>query len=149
VIARVRYPTLVLILSLSARLLIAAVFAIAGLAKFRQRAAFQQTLIAFAAPVALTPALAVALPSLELIIAAALLPTRTASFAARGAVLLLVLFTLVIARTLLPRDPEPEAAVATSDGGLRLRYWVAGRTHKGGRLNVLPTRMVGQPFHLI
>jgi len=50
---------------------------------------------------------------------------------------------------LLPRDPEPEAAVATSDGGLRLRYWVAGRTHKGGRLNVLPTRMVGQPFHLI
>ena len=104
--SRVDYPTLVLIVSLSARLLLAAVFAIAGIAKFRQRAVFQQTLIAFAAPAALTPALAIALPSLELILAAALLPTRTAPFAALGALLLLVLFTLVIARTLL-RGAKP------------------------------------------
>lgn len=89
-----------LVLGLTARLLLAAVFAIAGVAKLRQRAQLRQTLLAFAIPAALAPTIAAVLPLLELLLAATLLPPRTAPLAVLGALLLLAVFTAAIARSL-------------------------------------------------
>jgi methylamine dehydrogenase accessory protein MauD len=86
---------------IAARLLLAAVFLIAGLAKLMDRSGLRQTLIDFGVPVLLVSPLGVLLPLGELAIALALLPAATARYGAVGALGLLVLFTAAISLALL------------------------------------------------
>jgi peroxiredoxin/uncharacterized membrane protein YphA (DoxX/SURF4 family) len=77
---------------LIARLLLAAVFIVAGLAKLSDRTGSRQAIVAFGVPAALAALLSVALPLAELVVALALLPAATAWWGALGALALLVLF---------------------------------------------------------
>jgi uncharacterized membrane protein YphA (DoxX/SURF4 family) len=75
---------------LVARVLLALVFVVAGLAKLADRAGSRQALRDFGVPAALAPPLGSLLPLAEL--AVALLPTRSAWWGALGALVLLLLF---------------------------------------------------------
>jgi peroxiredoxin len=77
---------------LLARLLLAVVFVLAGLAKLADLKGSQQALWDFGVPTLLARPLGVLLPLAELVVAAALLPTLTAWWAALGALVLLLLF---------------------------------------------------------
>jgi len=79
-----------------ARLLLAVVFVIAGLAKLIDRSGSRQALIDFGIPVRFAPQLGILLPLGELVIALALLPMATARWGALAALALLVLFTAAI-----------------------------------------------------
>lgn len=85
---------------LVARIGLAAVFALAALAKLGRRAETESTLASFDLPVRLRRPIAVALPAIELAIAAALLPAASAPYAAAAALLLLAAFSLAVARVL-------------------------------------------------
>src|SRR5260370_36919116 len=74
------------------RLLLAVVFAVAGLAKLADRAGSRQALVAFGVPALLAPPSGVLLPLAELAVAVALLPVATARWGALGALVLLLLF---------------------------------------------------------
>ena len=76
----------------AARLLLAAVFAVAGLAKLTDRAGSRQTLADFGVPVALAGLFGLALPLAELAVAVALLPVETAWWGAVAAFGLILLF---------------------------------------------------------
>jgi thiol-disulfide isomerase/thioredoxin/uncharacterized membrane protein YphA (DoxX/SURF4 family) len=89
------------------RLLLAGVFAVAGVAKLRDPAGTRQALADFRVPAAWTAALAVVLPLLELAIAAALLPRTTAVPAALAAMGLLLSFSAAMA-ALLARGRRPD-----------------------------------------
>ncbi len=82
---------------LTARLLLAAVFAVAGIAKLLDRDGSRQALIGFGVPERLAPPLAILLPLAELIVAVALLPLVFAWWGAIGALALLGLFVVGIA----------------------------------------------------
>ncbi len=82
------------------RLLLAAVFLVAGLTKLTDRAGSQHALVAFGVPTALAAPLGVALPLAELVIASALLPVTTAWWGALGALALLMVFVAGIAYNL-------------------------------------------------
>ena len=84
------------ILLLAARLLLAGVFGVAGLAKLADRAGSRQAFIDFGVPVALANPLSVLLPLAELVIAVALLPLASAWIGALGALSLLLLFIVGI-----------------------------------------------------
>jgi peroxiredoxin len=85
---------------LVARLLLAAVFAVAGLAKLGRRTETESTLAAFGvAPLRRRP-IALALPAVELAVAVALLPAASAPYAGVAAALLLALFSFEVARVL-------------------------------------------------
>jgi len=85
---------------LAARLLLSAVFGVAGLAKLADRAGSRQALIDFGVPNTLAVPLAVVLPLAELVVAGTLLPVASAWFAALGALSLLLLFVFGIALNL-------------------------------------------------
>jgi peroxiredoxin/uncharacterized membrane protein YphA (DoxX/SURF4 family) len=90
-----------------ARLLLAAVFAVAGIAKLADRDGTRRAVRDFGVPSALAPALAFLLPVAELAVAAGLVPGASARFAAAGAAALLALFTIAIANALLRgRTPD-------------------------------------------
>jgi len=92
---------------LAIRLLLAAVFLLAGLAKLANRNGSRQALIDFGIPGILASPLGILLPLAELAVAAALLPVASAWFGAVGAVSLLLLFILGIAINLaLGRSPN-------------------------------------------
>jgi peroxiredoxin/uncharacterized membrane protein YphA (DoxX/SURF4 family) len=92
---------------LTARLFLAAVFAVAGVAKLVDRAGARRSARAFGVPDALAPAFAVLLPAAELICAAALVPARSASWGAAGALILLVLFiAAIVVNMALGRRPD-------------------------------------------
>jgi peroxiredoxin/uncharacterized membrane protein YphA (DoxX/SURF4 family) len=74
------------------RLLLAAVFAVAGLAKLADRLGSQRAVEQFGIPRGLSSPIGVLLPMAELVVAAALIPTVTARWGALGALLLLVIF---------------------------------------------------------
>ncbi len=78
------------------RLLLAAVFAVAGVAKLADLAGSRRAVRDFGLPARFAPALALLLPFAELAIAAALVPSTSARFAAAGAAALLLLFVLAI-----------------------------------------------------
>ncbi len=78
------------------RLLLAAVFAVAGLAKLAAPARTRQTLREFGLPGALAAPLGVLLPLAELALAVALLPLASAWFGAVGALALLLLFSAAV-----------------------------------------------------
>jgi Methylamine utilisation protein MauE/AhpC/TSA family len=111
---------------LLARLLLAAVFAIAGVAKLGRRAGTESTLAAFAVPDRLHRPLAVALPVAELAIAAALLPSATAPWAGVAALLLLAAFTVAIGRA-LARGDEVDCNCFGSLRGSRITGWTLAR----------------------
>ena len=77
---------------LIARLLLAAVFAVAGVAKIADRSGFRKAIIDFGLPSALAGARGLLLPLAELALAAALIPASTALWGAVGALGLLILF---------------------------------------------------------
>jgi len=92
---------------LIARLLLAAVFAVAALAKLGDRRGARQALVDFGVPMALAPALAVLLPPSELAIAVALVVVPWAWYGAVGALALLGLFTAAIVVS-LARGRRPD-----------------------------------------
>lgn len=84
------------IVLLVGRLLLAAVFAVAGFAKFADRVSTRQTILNFGIPIALARPLTSLLPLAEIAVAMALLVTGLARWGAAGALALLVLFTVGI-----------------------------------------------------
>jgi thiol-disulfide isomerase/thioredoxin len=85
---------------LTARLLLAAVFAVAAATKLADRRGSRDAVVAFGAPARFAPLLALGLPLAELAVAVALLPARSASAGALGALALLLIFTSAIAVSL-------------------------------------------------
>jgi peroxiredoxin/uncharacterized membrane protein YphA (DoxX/SURF4 family) len=81
---------------LAVRLLLAAVFTLAGLGKLADRRAWLQTLREFGVPTPVIPSLGLLLPVTELVVALALLPVAMAWWAAWGALVLLFLFVTAI-----------------------------------------------------
>src|SRR5215208_2650336 len=92
---------------LIARLLLALIFLVAGLAKFADRAGSRQGLIEFGVPAALAAPLGVLLPLAELAVAIALIPLATAWWGAAGALALLLLFVVGIGVN-LARGRKPD-----------------------------------------
>src|SRR5919109_3746352 len=82
---------------LGARMLLAAVFGIAGLAKLADRAGTRQALVDFGVPARVTTPFGLLLPLAELAVAVALVPRATAWWGAMGALALLLLFVAAIA----------------------------------------------------
>src|SRR3712207_1818636 len=92
---------------LVARLLLAGVFLVAGLAKLTDRAGSRQGLIGFGIPSALATPLGILLPLAELAVAIALIPISTAWWGALGALALLLLFVVGIGVNLARgRNPD-------------------------------------------
>src|SRR3989440_4627818 len=81
---------------LIARLLLAAVFLVAGLAKMADLAGSRQALRDFGVPAVFASPFGTLLPLAELTVAVALIPTVSAWWAALGAVVLLLLFVVGI-----------------------------------------------------
>src|SRR5215211_1624380 len=92
---------------LVARLLLALVFLVAGVAKLADRTGSRQGLIDFGVPRALASPIGILLPLAELAVAAALIPTSTAWWGAIGALALLLLFVAGISIN-LARGRKPE-----------------------------------------
>jgi peroxiredoxin len=92
---------------LGARLVLAAVFAVAGVAKLLDRPGAREALAGFGLSARLATPLSVALPVVELSVAAALVPRAFAWWAALGALGLLLAFTAVIARSLARGERPP------------------------------------------
>ena len=92
---------------LGARLLLALVFGVAGLAKAADTAGFRRTLVAFGVPDGLAAPLGRILPFVEVLAALALLPLASAWWGAVLALLLLSTFSAAIAMN-LARGQTPE-----------------------------------------
>ena len=87
-------------LGLAARVVLFAVFALAGATKLADRAGTARAAAAFGAPPRLAGPLAIAIPVAELAVAALVLPAATAVTGAAGALALLVAFSTAIAVSL-------------------------------------------------
>ena len=94
-------------LLLIGRLLLALVFAVAGVAKLADRPGSRQAALDFGVPAALATPLAILLPLTELAVAAALIPTATAFWGALAALALLLLFVAGIGVN-LARGRKPD-----------------------------------------
>ena len=81
---------------LFARLVLAVVFVVAGVAKLIDREGSRQAVANFGVPAALAAPLGILLPLAELAVAVALIPTATALWGALGALALLLLFIVGI-----------------------------------------------------
>ncbi len=92
---------------LVARLLLALVFVVAGVAKLADRSGSRQAIIDFGVPATLAAPLGILLPLAELVVAGALIPTLTAWWGAVGALGLLLLFVVGIGAN-LARGRKPE-----------------------------------------
>ena len=92
---------------LIARLLLAGVFLVAGVAKLADRAGSRQAIVDFGLPARLATPLGIVLPLAELAVAVALIPVSTAWWGALGALALLLLFTAGIGIN-LARGRQPE-----------------------------------------
>ena len=109
---------------LVARMLLAAVFLVAGLAKLADRAGSRQAIQEFGLPAFLARPLGTLLPLVELTIALALIPTISAWWGAIGACALLLLFVAGIGLNLI-RDGPPIATVSVNSIPLR---WAGSRS---------------------
>ena len=89
------------------RLFLAAVFAVAGLAKLADREGTRTMVAGFGVPGRVAGAVAIALPIAELTVAGLLLPASTAAYGAISAVALLVIFSAAIAWN-LARGRSPD-----------------------------------------
>jgi uncharacterized membrane protein YphA (DoxX/SURF4 family) len=92
---------------LVARLLLALVFAIAGVAKLADRSGSRQAIIDFGLPASIAGSLGVLLPLAELAVAIALISASTALWGAVGALALLLLFIVGISVN-LARGRKPD-----------------------------------------
>src|SRR3712207_5270289 len=92
---------------LVARLLLAAVFAVAGVAKLADLPGSRQAMRAFGVPGRLAAPLGLLLPTAELAVAVALIPKGSAWWGALGALVLLLLFVAGIGVS-LARGKHPE-----------------------------------------
>jgi peroxiredoxin len=92
---------------LIARLLLAGVFTVAGVAKLADRSGSRQAIIDFGLPSALAGALGLLLPLAELAVALALIPASTVLWGAVGALTLLLLFVVGIGIN-LARGRKPD-----------------------------------------
>src|SRR5215208_3574986 len=92
---------------LLARLLLASVFVVAGVAKLVDRAGSRRAAKDFGVPTALAPALGILLSLAELAVAVALILASSAWWGAVGALVLLLLFVVGIAAN-LARGRKPE-----------------------------------------
>ena len=95
------------IVILFARLLLAAVFVVAGVAKLADREGSRRAVADFGVPSALAAPLGILLPLAELAVAVALIPTSTAFWGAVGALVLLLLFVAGIGAN-LARGRRPD-----------------------------------------
>src|SRR3712207_5680913 len=95
------------LLTLFARLLLASVFATAGLAKLADRVGSRRVAADFGLPAALSAPLGVLLPLAELAVAVALIPAASALWGALGSLALLLLFVVGIGVN-LARGHKPE-----------------------------------------
>ena len=84
------------VVSLAARLLLAAVFFVAAVAKLTSRGSSRRAVSAFGVPAVLIRPVAVLLPLVELAIAALLVPATTAAVGAAAALVLLGVFVVAI-----------------------------------------------------
>src|SRR5262245_30467847 len=82
---------------LIARLLLAGVFGVAGVAKATDKAGSRKAMIGFGVPEALAGPLGRGLPYIEMLVAIALIPLATAWWGAVGSLALLGMFTIAIA----------------------------------------------------
>jgi peroxiredoxin len=90
----------------AAQLGLAAVFTTAAIAKLRDRAGSRTAVVDFGLPLALAGPVAALLPVAELLVALALIPTRSAAWGALGGLVLLLAFSAAIAANLaLGRAP--------------------------------------------
>ena len=92
---------------LAARLLLAAVFAVASMTKFADLPGSRRAVRDFGVPGQLATPFGVLLPLVELAVAVALIPKASARYGALGALMLLILFVLGIATT-LARGRRPD-----------------------------------------
>jgi peroxiredoxin len=92
---------------LATRVLLAGVFALAGVTKLADRQGSRQAAVDFGVPAPLATPVGVLLPLAELAVAAALIPATTATWGAAGALALLLVFVAGIASN-LARGREPE-----------------------------------------
>ncbi|MBS1892957.1 MAG: redoxin domain-containing protein [Actinobacteria bacterium] len=111
---------------LVARLLLAAVFAVAAVGKLTGRSRTVETLAEFGVAEPLRRPVAIALPLAELAIAIALLPAATAAWAALTAAILLAVFTAAVART-LALGREVDCNCFGSLGPSRISRWTLAR----------------------
>ncbi|MEO8970985.1 MAG: MauE/DoxX family redox-associated membrane protein, partial [Ktedonobacteraceae bacterium] len=88
------------ILLLVARLLLAVVFVVSGLAKIADLKGSQKAVEGFGVPSLLAVPLGTILPFAELAVAVALIPTASALYGAIGAAVLLVVFIIGISANL-------------------------------------------------
>jgi len=95
------------VLVLAARLVLAAVFVVSGIAKLADRSGSRKAVRDFGVPDWLSGPIAAVLPPVELAIALALLPARSALWAGLAGTLLLGLFSVAIAINLL-RGRKPD-----------------------------------------
>ncbi len=139
------------IILLFARLSLAVVFAVAGIAKLVDQSGSRRSVTEFGVPSVLAGPLAVFLPLAELAVAAALIPSTTAWWGAVGAIGLLLLFVVGIGAN-LARGRRPEChcfgqlhsapagwSTLVRNGGLIV---IAALVVVGGRGDVGPS-MVG------
>ena len=92
---------------LTSRLLLAAVFLLAGASKLLDPLGLRKALRGFGVPPALARPMVVLLPVLELVIAAALIPARLAWYGARGAFALLIAFMVAVGIAMI-RGRKPD-----------------------------------------
>ena len=92
---------------LASRLLLAAVFLLAGATKLTDPAGWRKGLRDFSVPSAFAPPMMVLLPVLELAVAAALVPASLAWYGARGALALLVAFMIAVGIAMI-RGRKPD-----------------------------------------
>jgi peroxiredoxin len=90
-----------------ARLLLALVFVVAGVAKLSDREGSRKAMVDFGVPASLASPLGILLPLSELAVAVALIPVATAWFGAMGALALLLLFIVGIGAN-LARGRKPD-----------------------------------------
>ena len=92
---------------LMARLFLALVFGVAGIAKAADKAGSRRAMIDFGVPERLAPLIAWCLPLAEILVAVALIPLSTAWWGAMGALALLSVFTIGIGVS-LARGQSPD-----------------------------------------
>lgn len=92
---------------LGARLLLAAVFVVAGVTKLVDRERGRESVVAFGVPLRLAGPIALALPVVEIVISALLVFSQTATVGAIAALALLLAFCVAIA-TAMARGESPE-----------------------------------------
>lgn len=89
------------VILLTARLLLAAVFTVAGVAKLIDREGSRTVITEFGLPVWLAPSLGLLLPIAEIFVAALLIPANTAWWGALGSLVLLLIFNIGISINLI------------------------------------------------